>query len=67
MNPTGHRSHDVLDSPVGELTLLAVDGVLGGIYMTDHLYRPPLSSSVLPIACRSIEARQQLIAYSLAS
>lgn len=63
MSMTGHRSHDVLDSPVGELTLLAYDGVLGGIYMTEQLYRP--AAEQFGVAERSpfLEARRQLTAY----
>jgi methylated-DNA-[protein]-cysteine S-methyltransferase len=29
-----------VDSPVGPLTLVATDGVLSGLYMTDQRYRP---------------------------
>ncbi|WP_216216075.1 methylated-DNA--[protein]-cysteine S-methyltransferase [Amycolatopsis aidingensis] len=35
------RSHTVIGSPVGELTLVAVDGVLAGLYMERQRYRPP--------------------------
>ncbi|MEV0124482.1 methylated-DNA--[protein]-cysteine S-methyltransferase [Streptomyces sp. NPDC050703] len=34
------RVHTVLDSPYGELTLVATDGVLSGLYMTDQRHRP---------------------------
>jgi len=37
----GHRSHTVVDSPVGPLTLVATDGVLAGLYMTEQRHRPP--------------------------
>ncbi|MEV0679826.1 methylated-DNA--[protein]-cysteine S-methyltransferase [Actinosynnema sp. NPDC050436] len=33
-------AHTVVDSPVGPLTLVARDGVLSGLYMTDQRYRP---------------------------
>ncbi|NUT48952.1 MAG: methylated-DNA--[protein]-cysteine S-methyltransferase [Saccharothrix sp.] len=33
-------SHTTVDSPVGPLTLVARDGVLSGLYMTDQRYRP---------------------------
>ncbi|WP_211358275.1 methylated-DNA--[protein]-cysteine S-methyltransferase [Amycolatopsis cihanbeyliensis] len=35
------RVHTVVDSPVGELTLVAADGVLAGLYMQRQRYRPP--------------------------
>lgn len=33
--------HTVVDSPVGRLTLVATDGVLSGLYMTEQRHRPP--------------------------
>lgn len=39
-----HRTHTVLDSPVGPLTLVAVDGVLTGLYMDRQRHRPPAES-----------------------
>jgi methylated-DNA-[protein]-cysteine S-methyltransferase len=38
---TGHRTHTVVDSPVGPLTLVATDGTLAGLYMQDQRHRPP--------------------------
>jgi methylated-DNA-[protein]-cysteine S-methyltransferase len=35
-----YRTHTVVDSPVGPLTLVASDGVLTGLYMDRQLYRP---------------------------
>ncbi|MFF8227963.1 methylated-DNA--[protein]-cysteine S-methyltransferase [Streptomyces caelestis] len=35
------KHHTVTDSPYGPLTLVAEDGVLCGLYMTDHRHRPP--------------------------
>ncbi|HET9257347.1 MAG TPA: methylated-DNA--[protein]-cysteine S-methyltransferase [Pseudonocardiaceae bacterium] len=35
-----HRAHTVTDSPVGPLTLVAVDGVLAGLYMNLQRHRP---------------------------
>ena len=37
----GRRSHTVVDSPVGPLTLVADDGVLAGLYMTEQRHLPP--------------------------
>jgi methylated-DNA-[protein]-cysteine S-methyltransferase len=34
------RSHVVVDSPVGPLTLVASGGALAGLYMTDQRHRP---------------------------
>ncbi|GLZ14815.1 methylated-DNA--protein-cysteine methyltransferase [Actinomadura sp. NBRC 104425] len=39
--PAGHRTHAVLDSPVGPLTLVAHDGVLCGLYVDAQRHRPP--------------------------
>jgi methylated-DNA-[protein]-cysteine S-methyltransferase len=38
---TGIREYVVVDSPVGPLTLVAVDGVLSGLYMTEQRHLPP--------------------------
>ncbi|MFI6497074.1 methylated-DNA--[protein]-cysteine S-methyltransferase [Nonomuraea typhae] len=35
------RTHTVIDSPVGPLTLVALDGLLTGVYMREQRYRPP--------------------------
>ncbi|WP_320779109.1 methylated-DNA--[protein]-cysteine S-methyltransferase [Streptomyces sp. CRN 30] len=35
------RQHTLTDSPYGPLTLVAEDGVLCGLYMTDQRHRPP--------------------------
>ncbi|WP_030778397.1 methylated-DNA--[protein]-cysteine S-methyltransferase [Streptomyces sp. NRRL S-920] len=34
------RLHTLIDSPYGPLTLVATDGVLSGLYMTDQRHRP---------------------------
>lgn len=34
------RAHTVVDSPIGPLTLVAVDGDLAGLYMGLHRHRP---------------------------
>jgi methylated-DNA-[protein]-cysteine S-methyltransferase len=38
------KQHTEIDSPYGSLTLVADDGVLCGLYMTDHRHRPPLET-----------------------
>jgi methylated-DNA-[protein]-cysteine S-methyltransferase len=35
-----HRAHTVVDSPVGPLTLVTLDGALTGLYMDRQRYRP---------------------------
>jgi methylated-DNA-[protein]-cysteine S-methyltransferase len=34
------RTHTTIDSPLGDLTLVAVDGVLSGLYFPGHWYMP---------------------------
>ncbi|MCU1676447.1 MAG: cysteine methyltransferase [Frankiales bacterium] len=36
------RSHTVVDSPVGPLTLVDDDALLAGVWMTDQNHRPPV-------------------------
>ncbi|MFE6158720.1 methylated-DNA--[protein]-cysteine S-methyltransferase [Streptomyces sp. NPDC056486] len=36
-----HRQHTLIDSPYGPLTLVATDGILSGLYMTEQRHRPP--------------------------
>ncbi|ANW17396.1 methylated-DNA--[protein]-cysteine S-methyltransferase [Streptomyces clavuligerus] len=57
------RQHTVADSPCGELTLVATDGVLSGIYMTDQRHRPDRSAFGEPDARPFTEAVRQLQAY----
>lgn len=40
-DPRTDRVHTIVDSPVGPLTLVAVDGVLTGLYMSQQRHRPP--------------------------
>lgn len=40
-DPGTNRVHTVVDSPVGPLTLVAVNGVLTGLYMSQQRHRPP--------------------------
>lgn len=41
LTPPVTKQHTVLDSPYGPLTLVATDGVLSALYMTDQRHRPP--------------------------
>ncbi|WP_405793284.1 methylated-DNA--[protein]-cysteine S-methyltransferase [Streptomyces sp. NBC_01506] len=38
------RSHTVIDSPYGPLTLVATDGTLSALYMSEQRHRPPQES-----------------------
>lgn len=38
------RVHTVVDSPIGPLTLVAVDGALAGLYMSLHQHRPAMET-----------------------
>ncbi|MFD0318258.1 methylated-DNA--[protein]-cysteine S-methyltransferase [Streptomyces flavalbus] len=57
------KQHTVIDSPYGPLTLVADDGTLSGLYMTDQRHRPAEETfgprSTAPFA----EAEEQLEAY----
>ncbi|HET6860083.1 MAG TPA: methylated-DNA--[protein]-cysteine S-methyltransferase [Streptomyces sp.] len=36
-----YKQHTLIDSPYGPLTLVATDGTLSALYMTEHRHRPP--------------------------
>ena len=57
------KQHTVIDSPYGPLTLVADDGVLCGLYMTDQRHRPPEESFGEPDGSPFGEAEEQLDAY----
>ncbi|MFC8101046.1 methylated-DNA--[protein]-cysteine S-methyltransferase [Streptomyces sp. NPDC057363] len=57
------KQHTVIDSPYGALTLVAEDGVLCGLYMTDQRYRPPEESFGAADDGPFAEAEDQLTAY----
>ncbi|MEW2614626.1 methylated-DNA--[protein]-cysteine S-methyltransferase [Streptomyces sp. NPDC047880] len=57
------KQHTVTDSPYGPLTLVADDGVLCGLYMTDQRHRPPEESFGTRDATLFAEAEEQLKAY----
>lgn len=58
-----HRRHTLVDSPYGPLTLVATDGVLSGLYMTEQRHRPPEESFGDRDASPFGEAISQLEAY----
>jgi methylated-DNA-[protein]-cysteine S-methyltransferase len=57
------RTHTVIDSPMGALTLVATDGALGGVYMEDHLHMPDPSSLGPRVGAGFEEAAEQLGEY----
>ncbi|MFE0523548.1 methylated-DNA--[protein]-cysteine S-methyltransferase [Streptomyces sp. NPDC058954] len=57
------RRHTVTDSPYGPLTLVAEDGTLCGLYMTDQRHRPPQETFGDRDDTLFDEAQEQLKAY----
>ncbi|KOG87521.1 cysteine methyltransferase, partial [Streptomyces varsoviensis] len=57
------RVHTRLDSPYGALTLVADDGVLCGLYMTDQRHRPPEETFGDPDDTPFTEVVRQLTGY----
>ncbi|QUH02884.1 methylated-DNA--[protein]-cysteine S-methyltransferase [Saccharopolyspora erythraea] len=57
------RTHTVIDSPVGPLTLVATDGVLCGVYMDQQRHRPPQETFGEPDAEPFGECVRQLEGY----
>ncbi|MDI3385272.1 methylated-DNA--[protein]-cysteine S-methyltransferase [Streptomyces sp. B-S-A8] len=59
-------THAHLDGPYGTLTLVAVDGTLSGLYMTEQRHRPPeetFGARVTPDEAPFAEAARQLGEY----
>jgi methylated-DNA-[protein]-cysteine S-methyltransferase len=57
------KHHTVTDSPYGPLTLVADDGVLCGLYMTDQRHRPPEETFGTRDDTLFAQAEEQLQAY----
>jgi methylated-DNA-[protein]-cysteine S-methyltransferase len=57
------KQHTIIDSPYGSLTLVADDGVLCGLYMTDQRHRPPEEDFGARDDRRFGAAEEQLTAY----
>lgn len=55
-------SHTIVDSPLGELRLVARDGTLSGVYMPNHRPAPrgPVFANRVPVAHGFGEAARQL-------
>lgn len=62
-NDLGHRTHTVVDSPIGPLTLVAREGVLTGLYMREHRHRPESSTFGAATDDGFAETMQQLDEY----
>ena len=57
------RTHTMIDSPMGVLTLVATDGSLSGVYVEDHLHAPDPSSFGERVGAGFEEATEQLGQY----
>ncbi|MFE0809298.1 methylated-DNA--[protein]-cysteine S-methyltransferase [Streptomyces sp. NPDC058848] len=57
------KQHTVIDSPYGALTLVAEDGALCGLYMTDQRHRPPEETFGPADDGPFAQAEEQLTAY----
>lgn len=57
------RTHTVVDSPCGPLTLVADDGVLTGLYMTQQRHRPGEETFGVPDDSAFGAVTEQLSAY----
>ncbi|MCI3271228.1 methylated-DNA--[protein]-cysteine S-methyltransferase [Streptomyces cylindrosporus] len=57
------KQHTVIDSPYGPLTLVAEDGLLCGLYMTEQRHRPPEETFGGRDETLFAEAEEQLEAY----
>lgn len=56
-------AHTVIDSPIGPLTLVRVDGVLSGIYMAEHRHQPDPATFGVRDPAGFDEATTQLAEY----
>ncbi|MEV4184765.1 methylated-DNA--[protein]-cysteine S-methyltransferase [Streptosporangium canum] len=57
------RTHTMIDSPIGVLTLVATDGTLSGIYLENHLHMPHPSTFGAKNTSGFEEATEQLTEY----
>ncbi len=64
---TGRRCNAVVDSPIGQLTLVAKDGALAGLYMEVSRHRPDAATLGVPVGIDAAavleDAAEQLAAY----
>ena len=59
----GRRVTAVLPSPIGPLTLVAVDGALVGLRMAEHRHAPAPGSDEVPDDAAFVDVAAQLTAY----
>ena len=57
------RTHTVIDSPIGALALVAIDGALSGLYMEQHLHMPDPSTFGRRVGSGFEEVAEQLGEY----
>ena len=57
------RTHTMVDSPMGVLTLVATDGALSGVYMEDQLHAPDPATLGPRVRAGFEEAAEQLGEY----
>ncbi|APU14971.1 MULTISPECIES: methylated-DNA--[protein]-cysteine S-methyltransferase [Actinoalloteichus] len=57
------RTHTVMESPLGPMTLVAADGLLCGVYMVEHRHRPALETFGPADATSFTECVAQLTEY----
>jgi methylated-DNA-[protein]-cysteine S-methyltransferase len=60
---TERVAHTVIESPLGDLTLVAIDGILAGLYMEHQRHRPAQSTFGEPDPAPFDEVVAQLRAY----
>jgi methylated-DNA-[protein]-cysteine S-methyltransferase len=58
-----HTAHTKIDSPLGELTLVAEDGTLSGVYFPGHWTKPDPAAFGEPVESGFEEAERQLNEY----
>jgi methylated-DNA-[protein]-cysteine S-methyltransferase len=57
------RTHTMIDSPIGALTLVTTHGTLSGLYMEEHLHVPDPAMFGPRVGCGFGEAAEQLGEY----
>ena len=57
------RTHTVIDSPIGPLTLVATDGELSGVYLPEHRHMPDPAGFGPRVGSGFEEAAEQLAEY----
>jgi methylated-DNA-[protein]-cysteine S-methyltransferase len=56
-------THTTIDSPIGELTLVARDGALRGVYFPGHWYPPTVAELGVRTPCGFEAATEQLVEF----